>query len=180
MIDAGRLQLDVFADEINDVNFIFNKLRIRHIAWQVSPCYHSDTSMQLPPGSIIAVGPVIIEEGNVLLNREKKDDGISPWFFPGGGVENFDLDLEETCRREVKEEMGIEIELLKPLRTLMVKRPDKDGYAILVHYLAKRIGGIAPGPFIAEWGWHDMKNLPDNCAPNVIQIVSDLNNIYSN
>ena len=130
-------------------------------------------SMILPPNTIIAAGPVIIEDGKVLLNREKKDYGISPWFFPGGGAETFDISLEEVCKREVKEEMGIDIEILRPLRTLMVKRKDDESYAILVHYLAKRMGEIAPGPDIVEWAWHHMHKLPPDCAQNVKEIISD-------
>ncbi|OGH88726.1 MAG: hypothetical protein A3J93_01360 [Candidatus Magasanikbacteria bacterium RIFOXYC2_FULL_42_28] len=131
--------------------------------------------MYLPPNSIIASGPVIIENGKVLLDRENKNGKITDWFFPGGGVEDFDISLEETCRREVREEMGIEIEIIRPLDTLLTK---EDGHtAILVHYLAKRIGEIKPGADIADWAWHDIKNLPDNCAPNVYEIVNKIINI---
>jgi ADP-ribose pyrophosphatase YjhB (NUDIX family) len=132
--------------------------------------------MYLPPNTVIAAGPVIIENDKVLLNREKKSDGVVSewWMFPGGGVENFDISLEETCHREAKEEMGIDIEIIKPLRTLLLKRPDKDGYAILVHYLAKRTSSINPGHETAEWGWFSPTNLPEKTAPNVIEILKDL------
>ncbi|MFH1286757.1 MAG: NUDIX domain-containing protein [Candidatus Magasanikbacteria bacterium] len=130
--------------------------------------------MHLPPNTIIASGPVIIENKKVLLNREKKESGITSWFFPGGEVEDFDKSLEEACRREVKEEMGIEVEIIKPLRTLLHKRPEKeDQLVILVHYHAKRIGEIKPGKEIIEWGWYDIYNLPENCAPNVFKIIED-------
>ena len=65
--------------------------------------------MRLPPNSIISSGPVIVENGKVLLNKEKKDRGAPLFMFPGGEVENFDMPLEETCRREAKEEMGIDL-----------------------------------------------------------------------
>ena len=39
--------------------------------------------MELPIGTIIASGPVIIEDHKVLLNREQKPYGVTPWFFPG-------------------------------------------------------------------------------------------------
>ena len=132
--------------------------------------------MYLPPHSIIAAGPVIIENGRVLLNRERKSDGTESewWMFPGGGAEDFDISLEEVCRREVKEEMGIDIEIIKPLRTLMVPRPDKEGLAILVHYLAKRTSEIKPGPETLEWNWFPINQLPEKCAPNVNEIIKDL------
>ncbi len=136
-------------------------------------CYSSN--MNLPTNTIIASGPVIIEDGRVLLNREIKKDGKeSPYFmFPGGTVEDFSFPLEDTARRETREEVGIEIEIIKPLRTLLVNRPDKDSLAILVHYLARRIGDIKPGPETVEWGWFDIDNLPENVAGNVRIIISD-------
>jgi len=129
--------------------------------------------MILPPNTAIAVGPVIIEDGKVLLNREQKVYGVSPWFFPGGEVETYDASLENTCRREVQEEMGIDVELVRPLRTIIDKQSN-GGVVILAHYLAKRHGEIIQAPNITEWGWHDIRQLPPNCAPNVHQIISDI------
>jgi 8-oxo-dGTP diphosphatase len=128
--------------------------------------------MFLPPNSIIASGPVIIEDNKVLLNREQKEDSITPWMFPGGEVEEFDKTLEEACMREVKEEMGIKIEILKPLRPIMLLQNGR--VIILIHYLAKRIGEVQPGEDITEWAWHDINNLPKNCTQNVYDIIRSL------
>lgn len=137
--------------------------------------------MFLPKNTIVAAGPVIIEDGKVLLNREIKhnqDNKESKFFmFPGGTVEDFEPDLEETAKKEAKEELGINIEIIKPLRTLLVSRADNDGTAILVHFLAKRIGEINPGPETVEWDWFDINNLPDNCADNVYEIIEDYKNM---
>ena len=62
--------------------------------------------------TIIAAGPVIIEDGKVLLDKEQKADHITRWLFPGGKAEPEDNNnLKQTCRREVKEELNIEIEI---------------------------------------------------------------------
>lgn len=129
--------------------------------------------MALPANSIIASGPVIIEDGKVLLNREQKETGITPWMFPGGEVEDFDATLEDACRREVKEEMGIDAELIRPLKPVMIHQDGR--VIILIHYLARRIGEVRPATNIAEWGWHDIAHLPDNCAPNVYEVLRDFN-----
>lgn len=128
--------------------------------------------MFLPPNSIIASGPVIVEDNKVLLNREQKPDGVTPWMFPGGEVEEFDKTLEEACKREVGEEMEIKIEIIKPLKPIMLFQNGR--VIILIHYLAKRIGEITPGKDITEWAWHDINNLPDNCAQNVYDIIKSL------
>lgn len=128
-------------------------------------------TMKLPSGSFIASGPVIIEEGRVLLNKEKKDTGVTPWMFPGGEVEEFDKSLEEACQREVEEEMGIQVEIIKPLKPVMLY---KEGRVILlIHYFAKRIGEITPGKEIESWNWIDINNLPEDCAPNVYEVIQD-------
>lgn len=127
--------------------------------------------MQLPMGSFIASGPVIIEADKVLLNKEKKGWGTTPWMFPGGEVEDFDKTLEEACQREVGEEMSIQVEIIKPLKPIMFYKDRK--VILLIHYLAKRIGEIKPGKDIVEWDWFDINNLPEDCAPNVYEVIND-------
>ena len=128
--------------------------------------------MNLPQNSIIASGPVIIENGKVLLNRQQKTGYVSDWMFPGGEVEDFDASLEDACHREVGEEMGIHVNIIKPLRPILLHQNDR--VILLIHYLAKRIGDVLPGKEIVEWDWHDTDNLPKNCAQNVFEIIEDI------
>lgn len=132
--------------------------------------------MKLPPGTIIAAGVVIIENGQVLLNKEIKFDGLkSPyWMFPGGTMNETDINLEACAMREAKEEVGIDVNLLKPLRTLYLPRPDREGSAILVHYLAERLSEVKPGEETYACEWFPVKELPLDCAPNVYEIMKDL------
>lgn len=124
------------------------------------------------PNIIIASGPVIIENNKVLLNKHGDDNF---WKFPGGKVEDFDLSLEEIAKKEVKEEMGIDVEIIKPLRTLLLPKPNEhDSYVVLVHFLAKRIGEIKPGKDIREWKWIEINNLPEDVAPNVKEVINKL------
>jgi len=131
------------------------------------------------PKVVLVSGPVIIENGKVLLNKHGDDNF---WKFPGGKVKNFDSQnfeniLEESAKREVKEEMGIDIEIEKPLRTLLLPKPEeKNAFVILVHYLAKKIGDVEPGKIIKEWDWIDVKNLPEDVAKNVRIIIKDIEN----
>lgn len=128
---------------------------------------------------VICSGPIIIENNKVLLIKEQKQGKITPWFFPGGKVEKNDASLEDTCRRETKEEVGIDIEIIKQLETL--EDVGVDGSKVtLFHYLAKRIGEIKPDKNIIEWGWFDINNLPDNCADNVYEIIEEYTNNNTN
>lgn len=122
------------------------------------------------PKIIIASGPVIVENGKVLLNQH---GDTAFWKFCGGKVENFNENLSDAAEREVKEEMGIGIEIsnLTPFITYAhkdISTTDRID-VILVHFLAKRIGEINPGADIRKWEWHDIANLPsdDDLAPNI-------------
>lgn len=117
---------------------------------------------------VIASGPVIIEGGKVLLNKHG-DDGF--WKFVGGKVEDYDISLEEVAKREVMEEMGIEVELIRPLKPMMIDLPDK--VVILIHYLATRKGNIKPGADILKWDWFDIHNLPNDSAPNIKPVIDE-------
>ena len=117
---------------------------------------------------IIASGPVIVENNKVLLN---KHGDTAFWKFCGGRVEDYGTDLIQNARREVKEEMGIEIKVLneEPFLTFTRKEtPEGKIDIILVHFLAERVGEIKPGEDIREWQWFDLNNLPEDLGPNII------------
>jgi ADP-ribose pyrophosphatase YjhB (NUDIX family) len=119
---------------------------------------------------IIASGPVIVEDGKVMLNQHGDTDF---WKFCGGRVRENE-NLAKVAKRRVKEEMGIEIELLdeNPFITYAKKETPEGVFdVILVHYLAKRIGEINPGEEIREWNWFDIENLPKNLAPNILPVL---------
>jgi len=124
------------------------------------------------PKIIIASGPVIVEDNRVLLNQH---GDTTFWKFCGGRVEDFDINLIETAEKKVKEEMGIEIEVINETPFLLHTKkttPDGDVDVILVHYLAKRIGEIKPGEDIREWKWIELDNLEkENLAPNIIPVL---------
>lgn len=117
---------------------------------------------------IIASGPVIIENQKVLLNKHG-DDGF--WKFVGGRAETFDLSLEDIAKREVMEEMGLEVELIRPLKPMMINLPDK--VVVLIHYLAERKGDIKPGEDILKWDWFDIYDLPKDSAPNIKPVIDE-------
>ena len=117
---------------------------------------------------IIASGPVIVENNKVLLNDHGDTDF---WKFCGGRVKDFDSDLISAAKREAKEEMGIDLKILKsePFISFTRKKTEQENIdVILVHFLAQKIGEINPGKDIRSWQWFDLKNLPDNLGPNII------------
>ncbi|MDO8663462.1 MAG: NUDIX domain-containing protein [Candidatus Wildermuthbacteria bacterium] len=125
---------------------------------------------------IIASGPVIVEDGKALLDKHGDDNF---WKFLGGKIESFDFkdadnSLEEACKQRVKKEMGFDVEIIKTLKPMLIQKPgDPNAWVVLIHYLAKRLGEIKPGPEIREWKWFDVNNLPSDCAPNIKPVIEE-------
>src|SRR3989338_1777614 len=120
-------------------------------------------------GVIIASGPVIVENGRVLLVKYGDDPF---WKFPGGEWEEDDADFESTARREVREELGLEIVIRAPLSPLLVRRSD-GGAVVLIHYLADRRGEVVAGSHIKAWDWLPISALPSEVAPNIAPVIAD-------
>lgn len=123
---------------------------------------------------LVASGPVIIEDGKILLVRPQSALRDF-WVFPGGKVDLVSLeDPRAACIREAKEELGIDIEIVKPMRTLIlpqVQHPDR--LAVLIHFLARRQGEPQKTEEILEWAWQDIQNLPKNTTQNVREMAAD-------
>lgn len=126
---------------------------------------------------IIASEPVIIEDNKVLLIKHGND---KLWKFPGGQIENDDIknwpdSLEETAAREVNEELGIDIKIIKVLKPMYLPKPNKtDECVVLIHFLATRVGEIKPGKDIIEYKWWPTNDLPDDISPNIKPVISSI------
>jgi len=120
---------------------------------------------------IIASGPVIVENNKVLLNKH----GDTPfWKFCGGRVEDYNTNLIDNAKREIKEEMDIDINILNQNPFITFTRKESEFGPIdiiLVHFLAERVGEIKPGADIKEWKWIELNNLPDDLGPNIISAL---------
>ena len=110
----------------------------------------------------------MIENGKVLLNKHGDDNF---WKFVGGKAERTDISLEEVAKREVMEEMGLTVVLIRPLKPMMIEMSDK--VVVLIHYLAKRKNEIKPGKDVLDWAWFDIRSLPADCAPNIAPVIAE-------
>lgn len=122
--------------------------------------------------TIIASGPVIIENGKLFVNKDNKDDFYK---LPGGTVEQGIETLEEACIREVKEENNAEIEIIKPLHPMILWKNPQTGEEmtiLLIHYLAKlkNKNQIKPLEPTKEIKWLDIDEIKKGkykVAPNI-------------
>lgn len=132
---------------------------------------------------MIASGPVIIKDFNGVKKTLLVKHGDKPieelkWKFCGGKIIK-GLTPEENAIREAKEEIGIDVKLIKPLSTLILwneipeSGSDKPEVIILIHYLAEIEDEPIAGEEVLAMQWFDINNLPDDCAPNVKQIIEE-------
>jgi ADP-ribose pyrophosphatase YjhB (NUDIX family) len=63
-------------------------------------------------GPKVIVAIVVERDGKLLLVKEILESGKEYWIFPGGKVE-FGESLVDAARREIKEETGLDVEILR-------------------------------------------------------------------
>lgn len=109
----------------------------------------------------VGVGVMVLKDGKVLLGRRKGSHGEGEYAFPGGHMEYMES-FAETAKREVKEETGLEVENIRFVCLVNLKK-----YAPK-HYV--HIGLVADWedgqPKVMEpnksdgWDWYDLDKLP--------------------
>ncbi len=124
--------------------------------------------------AIVASGPVIINEGKILVNKDKNDDFYK---LPGGKMLP-EESAEECCIRETKEEVNGEIEIIKPLSPMVIWKKPQTGEKILVvllHYLSRlKNKDLKEGKGITEVKWLDLKEIKygkHKVGPNIKYLI---------
>lgn len=87
-------------------------------------------------------GIIFIDEGIALMDRVgviKRKDIQEYYTFPGGGLEEGET-LEEGTIREIKEEFGIDVKVVKKLYELESKRFNQKEYFFLCEYVSGKFG----------------------------------------
>ena len=122
---------------------------------------------------LIASGPVIIENGKLLVTMDNKDNFYK---IPGGTLEKGET-LEECAIRELKQETGFSCDLIKKLPTMKLTKRPGTGEIMnikLYHYLAKLKYPISNfrsfnyKNHIVQWiDVDDIKNDKYPVAPNI-------------
>lgn len=108
---------------------------------------------------ILVVSVSITKDKELLMIEEKRDSGINQWNFPSGRIEKNE-DIMAAAIREVKEETGLDVELL--LTTGVYNfTSDSSDQVILFHF----IGGIVSGEVslreeaITNFKWVHLKDI---------------------
>jgi len=95
---------------------------------------------EYPESPIVGVGGVIFDGASVLLAKRGQEPAKGTWSLPGGAVELGER-VVDALKREIQEEVGIEIELGGLIRVLDRIIQDQEN-RVRYHYV-----------IIDYWGW---------------------------
>jgi 8-oxo-dGTP diphosphatase len=106
---------------------------------------------------------ILIENDKVLLIKRAREPFMGEWAIPGGRLED-DETAEQCAKREMKEETGLDIEIIR--FTGLYSDPARDPRGIIAAaYLVKRVGGeVKAGDDAGEAKWYLLGSLPRLCA----------------
>ncbi len=109
----------------------------------------------------VAVVIFIMQGGKILLVKRAVDPGKGRWAFPAGFVDAGE-DPREAARREILEETGLEIEIIR-LLDVFARSADDGGTAdIIIAYAARVTGGALQADDDAEAvAWFTAHDLPE-------------------
>lgn len=117
----------------------------------------------LPIPAIGVGGVVFNSRGEVLMICRNKEPAMGQWSIPGGCLEPGES-LVEACRREIKEETGIDVKV-KNILAVVERRVEKFHYVIIDFFAELEPGSIClpvPQTDVSEAKWvmlDQLKNL---------------------
>jgi len=136
---------------------------------------------EYPEQPVLAVAMCIRDGSKVLLVRRNKEPGKGRWSFPGGVVE-LGEDLIDALKREIKEELGIEVEVQGLLGIFQRIQRDEEGkvryHYVIIDYFGRSLeDDISPSEEIMDFKWIEMSELPEYVQdPNVLNALSQIPN----
>ncbi|MCL2440063.1 MAG: NUDIX hydrolase [Alphaproteobacteria bacterium] len=100
----------------------------------------------------IRVGCAVMVEraGKLLLGIRGKDPGRGSLIIPGGGVGELES-LADTARREMREEVGLEITNLRQFGTYEIINAEKGEHRVIIYWRAESVSGdVVPSPELLD------------------------------
>jgi colanic acid biosynthesis protein WcaH len=118
---------------------------------------------------IVSVDAVIVIDKSLLLLKRNNQPAKGLWWFPGGRIHKGES-LEQTLRREVKEETGLELKNYKLINVYSRVFPER--HDITIAYLCKcEKGKIRLNDEHSEYEL--FREIPDDLHPYLIQTIRD-------
>ena len=101
-------------------------------------------SREYPARPLVGTGALILKNGKLLLVKRGAQPGFGKWSVPGGLVELGEK-VQDAMMREVKEEVGFDVEAVKLTDVADTITLDSNGrvqyHFVVVNFLARIVGG---------------------------------------
>ena len=128
---------------------------------------------EYPSKPFVGVGALIKRNDEILIVKRGNEPGKGLWSVPGGLVETGET-LIEAVKREVKEETGLKIKVLKLIDVLENIVRDENGkvrfHYVLIDFLAEPIGGkLTPKSDILDAKWVRISDLDKFKVTNTLR-----------
>jgi len=137
-----------------------------------------------PAHPIPAVGAFIVKNGKLLMIRRAYEPSAGKWSVPGGIIEVGESALD-ALRREVKEELGIEVKVIKLLDIYDCITKDEMGkikyHYLIIGFLAHPISlEITPSSEVLEYSFFDRDEVEriKNITSSVKAIIEKHSEIF--
>ncbi len=96
--------------------------------------------MPAPETPKLTVDIIVPTEGGIILIQRKNDPFKGEWALPGGFVDIGET-VEAAAVREMKEETGLDVELVRLVGVYSEPSRDPRGHNVSVAFLANVVGG---------------------------------------
>lgn len=96
------------------------------------------------PNNLPRIGSALLVQdgaGRILLGKRNKDPQRGYWVIPGGKIHSFES-IADAAVRELKEETGLDVELVKHFGVYEIINPPEE-HRIVIYNWARVVGGIA-------------------------------------
>jgi A/G-specific adenine glycosylase len=125
------------------------------------------------PSHTIAVGVIYDEHGRILIDKRKPHGLLGGlWEFPGGKKERGES-LEAALRREVREELGIRIQVMRPL--VVIDHAYTHFHVRLHAFECKYLSGTPQCVACSDFKWVSLRSLNRYAFPaanvRIIQVL---------
>ncbi|MCD5409655.1 MAG: NUDIX hydrolase [Methanocellales archaeon] len=132
-------------------------------------------------GRALAVDAIVLLDNKIALIRRKNPPFEGYYALPGGFVERGET-VEQALIREVKEETGLDIRIVKLAGAYSDTDRDPRGHVISLCYLAEASGTIAPDSDAGDVELFDVSQLPELAFDHeqmVNDAMEDINGLLS-
>jgi 8-oxo-dGTP diphosphatase len=122
----------------------------------------------MEPGSLpkVGVGGLVLQDGKVLLLQRKRPPEAGTWSLPGGRVE-FGERLEDAVVRELREELGVTVEVESLICVINHIVPDENAHWVAPAYRVRLVSGVPQNlepEKTAAIEWFPLSSLPENLS----------------